>query len=48
VEIPADAALKTGDTFSTPRTFVTVYPGDYYEPLSLWSQAVEREGLTRP
>jgi alpha-galactosidase len=48
VEIPADVTLKPGESFSTPRTFVVVYRGDYYEPLSLWSQAVEREGLTRP
>ena len=46
--IPANVTLKPGEAFSTPRTFVTVYRGDYYEPLSLWSRAVEREGLTRP
>jgi alpha-galactosidase len=40
--------LKPGETYSTPRTFVAVYKGDYYEPLSMWSNAVEREGLTRP
>ena len=48
VEIPADVTLKPGESFSTPRTFLAVYRGDYFEPLSLWSQAVEREGLTRP
>jgi alpha-galactosidase len=48
VEIPADVTLKPGESFSTPRTFVAVFRGDYYEPLSLWSHAVEREGLTRP
>ncbi len=48
VEIPADVTLKPEESFSTPRTFVAVYRGDYYEPLSMWSQAVEREGLTRP
>jgi alpha-galactosidase len=48
VEVPADVILKPGESFSTPRTFVAVYRGDYYEPLSLWSKAVEREGLTRP
>lgn len=48
VQIPADAALKPGEVFSTPRTFVAVYAGDYYEPLRVWSDAVEREGLTRP
>jgi alpha-galactosidase len=48
VRIPADATLKPGETFSTPRVFVSVYRGDYYEPLHMWSDAVEREGLTRP
>jgi alpha-galactosidase len=48
VKIVAEADLKPGESFSTPRTFVAVYRGDYYEPLSLWSQVVEREGLTRP
>jgi alpha-galactosidase len=48
VDIPANTTLKSGETFSTPRTFVTLFHGDYYEPLSTWSQAVEREGLTRP
>jgi alpha-galactosidase len=48
VAVPADVTLKPGESFSTPRTFVVVYRGDYYQPLSLWSQVIEREGLTRP
>ncbi len=48
VEIPANVMLKPGENYSTPRTFVTVYRGDYYEPLSTWSRAIEREGLGRP
>jgi alpha-galactosidase len=48
VQIPANVTLRAGESFSTPRTFVNVYHGDFYEPLSTWSQAVEREGLTRP
>jgi alpha-galactosidase len=48
VDIPARTTLKSGESFSTPRTFVTVFQGDYYEPLSTWSTAVEREGMTRP
>jgi len=48
VKVPADTMLKHGETYSTPRTFVAVYKGDYYEPLSMWSNAVEREGLARP
>jgi len=48
VTVPAEAVLKPGESFSTPRTFVNVYQGDYYEPLHTWSEGVEREGLTRP
>jgi alpha-galactosidase len=48
VDFPADIVLKPGETYSTPRTFLALYKGDYYEPLSMWSNAVEREGLTRP
>ena len=48
VNFPANAVLKSGEVYSTPRTFVAVYKGDYYEPLSVWSNAVEQEGLVRP
>jgi alpha-galactosidase len=48
VRIPADTLLKPGEVFATPRTFLAVYKGDYYEPLNMWSNAVEREGLARP
>ncbi len=48
VRLPANAVLKPGEIYSTPRTFLAVYAGDFYEPLSTWSNAVEREGLTKP
>ncbi len=48
VRIPAEISLKTGETFSTPRVFETVFKGDYYEPLHVWSEAVDREGLSKP
>jgi alpha-galactosidase len=48
VNFPANTVLKPGEVYSTPRTFVAVYKGDYYEPLNMWSSAVEREGLARP
>ena len=48
VHIPVDTTLKPGELYSTPRTFVSVYSGDYYEPLSVWSRMVDREGLSRP
>jgi alpha-galactosidase len=48
VRLPVNTTLKPGEVFSTPRTFVAVYAGDFYEPLSMWSNAVEREGLAKP
>lgn len=48
VQLPANAKLKPGEVYSTPRTFLAIYKGDYYEPLNLWSNVVEREGLSRP
>jgi alpha-galactosidase len=48
VSISANTTLKPGEVFSTPRTFLAVYSGDFYEPLSLWSNAVEKEGLAKP
>jgi len=48
VRLPARTVLKPGEIYSTPRTFLAVYAGDFYEPLSTWSNAVEREGLAKP
>ncbi len=48
VRVPANTTLEPGGVFSTPRTFLAVYSGDFYEPLSLWSAAVEKEGLAKP
>jgi alpha-galactosidase len=46
--LDAEATLKPGETFATPRSFVAVYSGDYYEPLRLYSTALQREGWTLP
>ena len=48
MRIPAKTTLKPGEVFSTPRTFLAVYSGDFYEPLSLWSNVIEKEGLSKP
>jgi len=48
VQLSVQTALKPGEVYSTPRAFVAVYKGDFYEPLSLWSKVVDREGLSRP
>ncbi len=48
VDIPANTRLKPGETYSTPRTFVAVYSGDFYEPLHLWSRVLQKEGWQLP
>ncbi len=50
VEFPANVTLKPGETYSSPRSFVSVYAGDFYEPLRMWSNVLQKEGweLTKP
>ncbi len=40
--------LEPGEVYSTPRTFVAIYSGDFYEPLRIYSDAIDREGLGKP
>jgi alpha-galactosidase len=48
IEIPTDSVLKAGESYSTPRSFVAVYSGDFYEPLRMWSSALQKEGWEIP
>jgi alpha-galactosidase len=48
ISIPANATLKPGETYSTPRSFVAIYSGDFYEPLHLWSRVLQKEGWEIP
>jgi len=48
VRVPAETTLKPGEVFTTPRSMLTVYTGDYYEPLNTWSNMIEKEGLAKP
>ena len=48
IEIDNPATLKPGESFSTPRTFVAIYAGDFYEPLQMYSQALQKEGWALP
>jgi alpha-galactosidase len=48
VKIPVNRALKPGDSYSTPRSFVAVYRGDFYEPLRIWSSVLQKEGWEIP
>jgi alpha-galactosidase len=40
--------LGPGQTYSTPRSFVAVYSGDFYKPLRMWSDALGFDGWTVP
>jgi alpha-galactosidase len=50
MSVPAETVLKPGESFATPRSFLAIYSGDFYEPLSLWSSVLQKEGwtLTKP
>jgi alpha-galactosidase len=46
--ILANSTLKPGETFSTPRSFLAVYSGDFYQPLRMWSEMLAKEGWQIP
>src|SRR5579884_1099565 len=48
IALDATTTLKPNESFSTPRTFLAVYHGDYYEPLRMYSLALQKEGWTLP
>jgi alpha-galactosidase len=48
VTIPMNATLKPGETYSTPRSFLAIYSGDFYQPLRLWSSVLQKEGWELP
>jgi alpha-galactosidase len=47
-EIDFDAAtrLQPGQTYSTPLTFVSVFHGDFYQPLSMYSRMLQVKGVS--
>lgn len=40
------ARLQAGQAYTTPLTFVSVFHGDFYEPLSLYSKMLQVRGLS--
>ena len=48
VTIPANTTLKPGESYASPRTFISVYSGDFYEPLRMWSSVLQKEGWEIP
>jgi alpha-galactosidase len=47
VRVAPETRLGPGEVYSSPRTFLAVYSGDYYEPLRMYSDVIDREGLTK-
>jgi alpha-galactosidase len=48
VDYAANITLKPGESYSTPRSFVSVFAGDFYEPLRIWSSVLQQEGWELP
>jgi alpha-galactosidase len=48
VHLAPSNSLQPGETYSTPWTFIAVYAGDYYEPLRIYSDVIDGEGLKKP
>jgi len=46
LETRPEAALAPGETLTTPRSFVTMHRGDYYEPLATYSAMLRAQGVT--
>ena len=44
MELEPGVRLKSGEHYATPRSFVTTYTGDFYEPLALYARVLGREG----
>jgi alpha-galactosidase len=42
VNLEPNLPLKPGESFATPQDFIAIYSGDFYEPLHLYSTALER------
>jgi alpha-galactosidase len=47
VRLAPDSTLQPGDAYTTPQTFVAVFEGDYYEPLRMYSDVIDGEGLKK-
>lgn len=46
VVLDAATRLQPGAVYATPLTFVSVFHGDFYEPLSLYSRMLQTKGLS--
>ncbi len=48
IELKSEETLQPGGVYSTPASFLSVFHGDYYEPLRMYSDALGAEGWKIP
>ena len=48
IELKPGQTLQPGDVYSMPVTFLSVFHGDYYEPLRMYSDALGAQGWKIP
>ncbi|HEV2395777.1 MAG TPA: glycoside hydrolase family 36 protein [Candidatus Sulfotelmatobacter sp.] len=46
IALQINETLKPGEVYATPLTFVSVFDGDFYEPLSIYSKMLQVRGLS--
>ena len=46
VALDVDTRLQPGDVYTTPLTFVSVFHGDFYEPLRMYSEMLQVKGVS--
>lgn len=48
IELDPEQTLQPGEVYSTPVSFLSVFHGDYYEPLRMYSDALGAQGWKIP
>lgn len=48
MELEPTTTLKPGETYSLPQSFISIYEGDFYKPLRMYSRALQRQGWDIP
>jgi alpha-galactosidase len=46
IVLDTDTRLQPGQVYTTPLTFVSIFHGDFYEPLSLYSKMLQGSGVS--
>ena len=46
ISLDGPVILHPGETYTSPLTFLTIFHGDFYEPLSTYSKILQKRGLS--